>query len=152
MTKKTSFLDPGEKEIENAVLTFLNYQIGVLAFKVNTVGIWDSRIGAYRKPSRFIINGTPDVLVCLSFKGLPYFVGMEIKSASGKQSKEQLAFQERLQDRADGFYFVIRSVAEAEKALNLVRATIEKKMSGGQDEESLHAGRDRPMGSRGTSD
>lgn len=142
--KKSWFEDAGEKEIENAVLTFLNYQIGVLAFKVNTIGVFDPRIGAYRTPSKFVMNGTPDVLVCLSFKGLPYFIGMEIKSQTGRQSKEQKSFQQRLEDRANGFYFIIRSVNDAEAALKLVRTKIEQKLEGIKNDiqEDLHVGTD----------
>lgn len=132
VTKKNSFkwLDPSEKEIENSVLAYLNFQVGVLAFKVNTVGVWDSRAQCYRKPSKFILNGTPDVMVCMSIKGIPIFIGMEIKSATGRQSKDQVDFQNRLQNRADGFYFLIRNIDQAEAALKLVRSTIEQKLGG----------------------
>ncbi len=130
MGKKFKWLDPSEKEIENAVLEYLKYQIGCFAFKVNTVGIFDSRIGAYRKPSKFIINGTPDVLICYNVLGVGVFVGMEIKSHTGRQSKEQKAFEDKLCERSNGFYFLIRSVSEAEAALKKVRSTIEQKMGG----------------------
>jgi hypothetical protein len=123
-------IDPSEKEIESAVLSYLNVQVGILAFKVNTVGIWDSRIGAYRRPSTFIIKGTPDVICCMSLKGIPIFIGMEIKSPTGIQSEDQVAFQKRLQDRADGFYFLIRSIDDAQAALNLVRTTVDQKLGG----------------------
>ncbi len=128
MAKAVRSIDASEKETENAVLEYLRYQIGILAFKVNTMGVYDQRGGFYRKLSKYVMPGTPDVIACVSVQGIPVFVGMECKAPKRGQSKDQINFQEVLQDRAHGFYFVIKSVKDAEDAIKLVRQTISARM------------------------
>lgn len=119
VTKK--ILVPTEKEIENAILLFLKYQVGVFAFKVNTMGVFDKTRGVYRSLSKHVVPGTPDIIACVSVKGIGVFVGLEVKSGKGKQSKEQKSFQDKLQDRANGYYFTVRSVGDADQAIQSVR-------------------------------
>lgn len=119
--KKFEWNEPSEKEIENSILEFLGYQIGCFAFKVNTMGVYDKQAGVYRKPSKYVIPGTPDIIACYSVKGIGVFVGLEVKDRVGRQSKEQKAFQEKIHDRADGFYFVVRSIEDVKKALETVK-------------------------------
>ncbi len=123
MSKPFKWVDPSEKEVENAILEFLKHQVGVFAFKVNTIGVYDQRGGFYRKLSKFVIPGTPDIVACVSIEpGKPgVFCGFEVKSISGRQSKEQKAFEERLKERANGFYFVVRSIKDVEDALRKVK-------------------------------
>jgi hypothetical protein len=121
MGKPFKWIEPSEKEIENAILEFLNYQVGVFAFKVNTMGVYDQRGGFYRKLSKHVIPGTPDVIACVD--GL--FAGFEIKTKTGRQSNEQKLFQEKLISKSNGLYFIVRSVKDAEQALASVRGNKE---------------------------
>lgn len=124
MPKTLQWIEPTEKEIENAILEYLSYQSGVFAFKVNTMGVYDQRGGFYRKLSKYVKPGTPDIICIVEVLGFPVFVGMECKSTTGRQSKEQKAFQQDLENRVNGFYFVVRTLKDAEAALHLVRETI----------------------------
>lgn len=121
MSKKLEWDTPSEKDIENAVLYYLNYRPGVFAFKVNTMGVFDAKIGVYRKPSKFVLPGTPDILACVNVDGVGIFVGFEVKAPNGRQSPPQKDFQNRLKDRANGYYFVIKSIKDVEDAITLVR-------------------------------
>lgn len=117
MTKKFQWLQPSEKEIESAILEYLNYQVGCFAFKVNTMGVYDQRGGFYRKPNKYQLSGTPDVLCCYSVHGIGVFIGFEVKAERGRQSSPQKEFQARLEERSDGFYFVVKSIKDVENAL-----------------------------------
>jgi penicillin-binding protein-related factor A (putative recombinase) len=56
-------LEPSsEKEIENSILTWLNFQQGIFAFKVNTMGVYDFKKQTYRKTSKFVLPGTSDII------------------------------------------------------------------------------------------
>lgn len=122
--KPFKWIKPSEKEIEDAIMYFLNYQIGCMAFKVDTRANFDVRLGTYRAMSKHVLPGTPDILCCYSVNQIGVFVGLEVKTDTGRQSAHQLAFQERLQQRANGFYFIVRSVKDAEDALKTVRDTV----------------------------
>lgn len=113
-----------EKQIENTILEFLKYKPGIFAFKVNTTGVFDKSRGRYRTLSKHVVAGTPDIIACVSVKGVGAFVGMEVKSDKGKQSKEQKSFQQKLQTRANGYYFIVRSIKDADEALESVRKAI----------------------------
>lgn len=124
MSKPFKWLEPAEKEIEDAILQFLNFQIGCFAFKVDTKANFDPRLGTYRQLSKHVLPGTPDILCCLSVNEIPIFLALEVKTPTGRQSKYQIQFQERLQDRANGFYFLVRSVKETEEVLTRVKTHI----------------------------
>lgn len=121
MAKQLNWAQPTEKEIETEILYFLNYQVGILAFKVNTVGIYDQRLGIHRKLSKFVMPGTPDILACISVGGIGVFAGFEVKTPNGRQSPPQKLFQEKLQERANGFYFLVKSIKDVEGAVALIK-------------------------------
>ena len=106
-----------EKEIENAILQYLRNKPGCFAFKVNTTGIFDPKIKTFRRTSRYIVPGTPDIIVCYNIKGMGIFLGLEVKSQKGKQSKAQAIFEKSLKLKSGGLYFVVKSVKEVEDAL-----------------------------------
>lgn len=83
------------------VLQWLNYQRGVFAFKVNNVGIWDAAKGIHRKPSKFSVPGTHDIIGLIHGK----FFSIEVKTPEGlrkflnrpgKTELNQQAFMERV--------------------------------------------------------
>lgn len=119
---------PSEKEIENDVLFWLSYQRDVMAMKINTVGVWDPNKKIHRSVSKYVRRGTPDILIHLNHSGLPIIVWFEVKSESGRQSPEQKDFEDELLRKLNGFYFVIRSVGQAESALNTVRTQLQGRL------------------------
>jgi hypothetical protein len=109
-----------EKHIEQAILTYLNYQDKTFAFKVNTGGYYDAKRKIYRKNlSKFIIPGTPDVFCIVRIFNFPVTIFFEVKSETGRQSAEQKNF-ERVVKEVGAFYFVVRSVEDTIKALKEV--------------------------------
>lgn len=96
-----------EKTIQNAVEQYLS---------LKKIFYWKNNSGALPTASggfiRFGAVGSPDI--CVVHDGT--FIGLEIKTAKGKQSDNQKDFQARL-EKAGGFYYLIRSVDEAMKLL-----------------------------------
>lgn len=121
MKKPFKWNEPSETEIEDAILDYLRYQVGVFAFKVKIKATFDAGGGYYRKLPKHVLPGTPDIIACIDVNGIGVFAGMEVKTPTGRQSKEQVDFQDKLQDRANGFYFILRSVKDAEEAVKFVR-------------------------------
>lgn len=112
-----------EKHIENDILIWLNAQPGCFAFKVQTAGWYDQRLGRIRKNlSKFIIPGTSDILCC--YQGM--FISMEVKSEKGVQSDHQIHFEKLVKTKGKGPYFVVRSIEDADAALFCVRENLHK--------------------------
>lgn len=130
-------IKPSEKEIENVILDWLRYHPGIFAFKVNTMGVFDQAKGRFRKASPNVIKGTPDILLCLNVLTIPIFVGIEVKSEKGRQTPEQKEFQAKLLRKANGFYFVVRSVSDVETALAVVRIKVKAMLCNYQDKLTL---------------
>jgi hypothetical protein len=117
-----------EKEIESQILTWLNLQQGIFAFKVNTVGVFDPIKKIYRtNKNPFLINGTSDILACIYGS----FVAIEVKTPSGlksflnpKKEREinQVAFLKKVKEKGKGYALAVSSldmVIEFVKRLDL---------------------------------
>ena len=128
-----NFVKTSEKNIENSILDFLSYQKNIFAFKVNTMGVFDRKINGYRRLSKHVIPGTPDIIACVNVNGLGVFCAFEVKSKTGKQSIFQKAFEQNILKRGCGFYFIVRSVEEVQIAIskigNEVRSELDGKIS-----------------------
>lgn len=118
---KFKWLEPSEKEIESAVLGYLNFQPGCFAFKVETKASWDPKRKRFLSLPKGVLAGTPDILCCLSVKNLPIFIAIECKTRIGRQSPSQIEFQEIIKRKANGFYFVVRSIQDVETAVKNVK-------------------------------
>lgn len=78
----------------------------------NQTGALPSRTG---RVVRFGLNGSPDIIGCIRGR----FVGIEVKSATGKQREAQINFQ-RAFERAGGTYVLARSVDDVLEVLGNV--------------------------------
>lgn len=126
---KGEVLPVKEKDIETAILTWLNYQPNVFAFKVNTAGFFDTKRKVFRKnTSPFLLRGTSDILCTASFYGIPICICLEVKTAKGVQSENQVHFQSLVESKANGFYFVVRSIKDVEQALLKVSQSVSLKI------------------------
>ena len=96
-----------EKTIKNNILNWLLHQPGCFAFVCPTTGIWDAKRGFWRTSSK---RGVPDILACSNGK----FIGIEVKTATGRLRPDQIAFKEAL-ELAGGFFILARSVEDVEK-------------------------------------
>lgn len=70
---------------------------------------WRNNTGAMKSPHggfyRFGTPGSPDIIVIMNGD----FIGLEVKTKSGRQSPDQKEFERAVKD-AGGEYYVIRSV------------------------------------------
>lgn len=114
-----------EKEIEEQILSWLNLQPGVFAFKVATGGWFDTKRGVFRKnSSKFLLKGTSDIIGMIHGK----FMAIEVKSETGmkrflrypgKHELDQILFLRRVTDRG-GLAICVCSLEEVMTALRQV--------------------------------
>lgn len=106
-----------EKQIQKEVIHFLQFleNQGTLYFLRTQSGMVKIR-GEYGEDDRFFKTGKigcPDIVVCWNPKGRNSckgkFIGIEIKTATGKITERQREAQERI-ERAGGIYLEIRDV------------------------------------------
>ena len=101
-----------EKEIENQILHYLSYQKDVYAWKNQTTGIFDPKMGYFRRNNnKFHIKGVSDILGIAYGKMIP----IEVKSKKGRSSPEQTSFIERI--NSYGGYAIIAKDLETVIAL-----------------------------------
>jgi penicillin-binding protein-related factor A (putative recombinase) len=71
-----------EFNIEMDILTWLNLQPGVFAFKVETRGFYDEARGFYRRNrNRFVLKGTSDIIGIYQGK----FLAIEVKTPTNQK-------------------------------------------------------------------
>lgn len=99
-------IEPSEKEIETAILEWLNLQPNCKAWKNNSVGVFDPYKKVFRKShSKFSQKGTSDIIGI--FCGL--MICIEVKSRKGRLSPEQSLFLEAMSNLG-ACAFVARSL------------------------------------------
>lgn len=92
-----------ESDIQSTILSYLRMK-NVFCYKSNNVGIFNKKTGSYI-PSA--VKGLPDIICVIEGK----YVGIEVKSKSGKQSDTQKDFQREL-IKAGGMYLLAKSVED----------------------------------------
>jgi hypothetical protein len=110
-----------ETEIQRAIIDNLRWR-GILAFRCQPapVPIRNGRnIVGFRKADPFNV-GIPDIICVIRGR----FVGIEVKSAIGRESPEQRDWQGRI-ERAGGVYVLARSWEDVEKAMASCMETLQ---------------------------
>lgn len=95
-----------EAEVKRAVFEYLEMR-GYFWWPTNTVGVYDPIKKLHRRPPKWFKAGVPDANL---IKDGVYYA-LELKSTTGKQSKEQEEFELKV-DLNGGRYYIIRSVAD----------------------------------------
>lgn len=111
-----------EKQIESQILSWLNLQQGIFAFKVNTVGVYDAKQMVYRmNKNKFILRGTSDILGVIFGR----FFAIEVKTPKTKSnlSLDQKIFLDQIK-RYQGFSFVAWSLDQVIEWVNEIKKTI----------------------------
>lgn len=104
---KLSKIRISEKQIENAILDYLN-QRGIMAWKNQSVGIYDSKIGAYRKPNnKYHRNGVSDIIGI--YKCSPLFIEVKTKTGTLTDDQKKFLYEAKLKG---AIAFMARSVQE----------------------------------------
>ena len=102
-----------ETEIQRAIIDGLRWR-GILAFRCQPapVPIRNGRsIVGFRKADQFNI-GMPDIVCVIEGR----FIGIEVKSETGRQSAEQIEWQAKIK-KAGGTYVLAHSWEDVEKAI-----------------------------------
>jgi hypothetical protein len=69
----------------------------------------------------FTLKGVPDIILIEPIGDFAVFVGLEVKTKTGKLSSDQILFKKRI-ERINGFYFLVTNVEEVEKAIKQIHA------------------------------
>lgn len=114
-----------ETQIELQVCHLLRAK-NIFFWKQPSRGYWDAKRKVFRRDvNPFVGRGVPDIIFLID----GHFCSFEIKSEKGVQSEDQKTFETRCK-AAGAFYFLIRSVEEAESVLKLLDAYFEKHSRG----------------------
>lgn len=109
-------LAPSESQIETAILGYLVEFKRLLAFPVRNAGYYDTKLKRFRtQQSKYFRKGVPDII--LIYRGR--FVGLEVKSEKGVQSRDQKVFAQDIL-KSEGLYYVVRSVEQVQEILNIL--------------------------------
>lgn len=109
-----------EAEVQAAILRALGQRRDLKIFRRNVTVSRDLTGRVIRSG----IPGEADLEVLLAPLGS--YLGLEVKSATGRQSPEQQVWQ-RTVEALGGAYAVVRSVEEAEKAVQSAQAEIARR-------------------------
>lgn len=99
-----------EKDIQKQIIDYLTIK-NIFHWRNNTTGIYDPVRHTFRK-NKNVMNGIPDIICIINGQ----FVGIEVKSETGKQSPEQKKFEEMCVSKG-GKYILARSVEDVMKGL-----------------------------------
>ena len=132
-----------EKDIQKMILSYLQVR-RVLYNRINNgkFVIKESRTDKYgrnRNSQRAIqcntINGIPDIEVFASIlKGdnpiiqIPIY--LEVKSKTGRQSKNQKVFEKKIKD-AGGYYYIVRGIEDVKEAFEITAKDVRNKFGEG---------------------
>ena len=106
-----------EKAIENQILSWLAMH-RILAFKHESQGTFDARIGVYRRKNSVHRKlGVADILGCIGGR----FLAIEVKSQTGRLSDHQKQFLLEVLAHG-GIAFMARSIEDVEE--NLTKAGV----------------------------
>lgn len=89
-----------EKQLQNRIIEFLNQATKGTFWQNDSIGI-----RGRKRENKYRPNGVPDVLGVIAGQ----FVGIEVKSKTGKLLPSQIEFSARF-TAAGGYYFVIKSI------------------------------------------
>ena len=107
-----------EAQIQKAILQWGGYK-KILMHRINVIGTPTHRkdgTTGYRPSTN---AGMADIHATVLVEEIPVSVWLEVKTRTGKQSPKQKLFQQTV-EAAGGYYFIVRSIDDAEAALQMV--------------------------------
>lgn len=111
--------DPKESEIQHAIMEWLfwKHKEGKLFYwRQNVLPVPISRNGRITGFRPGGAKGSADIFCVIAPHG--NLIGIEVKNSTGKQSPDQIIFQQQLQ-AVGAEYYVVRSVDDVERVLHL---------------------------------
>jgi hypothetical protein len=121
-----------EKQIESAIISYLKILPNCLPMKINTVGIFDPVRNRYRRPSKHVLRGTSDILVC--YYGI--FVAIEVKKKNGRLSVYQKDFLQLVENNG-GVAGVAYGIEDALSILNRAKAISRRESGRAQQKDAI---------------
>lgn len=106
MATRMKKIKPTEAQVQNAICEYLDIK-RYFFWRANTVGLYDAKKDTFRSPSKYSMQGIPDIIVIKN--GI--FIGLEVKRPGGKQRESQAKFQKGI-ERAGGKYFIVESITD----------------------------------------
>ena len=98
-----------EKDIQDSICAYLSLK-KLFFWRQNVNPIYNPKSGSYRKMPKYSLTGVPDIILIKDGK----FWGLEVKRPKGKQSPNQVEFEERCK-KAGGEYHVVTSLEDINK-------------------------------------
>ena len=95
-----------EKHIQKTILDYLAFK-KIFHYRQNS-GAFKTESGGYMRTAS--VSGLPDIVAIKD--GI--YIGLEVKTATGRQSEEQREIQNRI-TAAGGLYLVVRSLDDVRK-------------------------------------
>lgn len=111
-----------ESDIQRSVLDWLKAK-RIFAVRLNNAPV-PTRDGRFRPVS---MKGLPDCHVDYSVFSIPVSVWVEFKTPSGRLSEGQKLVKEAIEEFG-GFYFIVRSIDDMEKALEQVTHEVSRRL------------------------
>ena len=99
-----------ESEIQKSILDFLEWQKEIYFFRAGS-GLVKLENGRHFKSGK---PGVPDIIVVYEGR----FIGLEVKTETGRQSEVQKEAEEQITD-AGGEYYIVRSIDDVKDFLEL---------------------------------
>lgn len=97
-------MEEKETGIVNAICEYLEIK-RYFFWRQNTGGMY--RQGRFFRQPKYAKNGIPDIIMVKDGR----FIGIEVKTAKGRQGDSQKAFQSGVEE-AQGLYYLVRSIDE----------------------------------------
>lgn len=110
-----------EQLIQKQIQLALGQRRDVCLFRQNTGVAKDQRTGQVVK---FGQPGQPDLMGILTVRGLGFWLGIEVKTPTGRQTPVQIAYQHMVEARG-GIYILARSAEAAVAGVDDAVARIE---------------------------
>ena len=137
-------LKVSESQIQKTIITFLNTR-RILHNRINNGqfvldGSGTDKYGRQRRVSKSravrcnSLNGIPDLELFYSLVDsnnnpvLQFNVYLEVKTETGRQSKNQKVFQSKISNNG-GYYYIVRNIEDVVNALTNVSETIKEKFN-----------------------
>ena len=105
-----------EKDIEKAILQYLEFLLSCFAWKSVTAGYFDTKTKSFKKQrNKYAINGVSDILGVYQSR----FLAIEVKRpGNNKRTKEQDSFIQMIKSQG-GIAFYATSIEDVKKGLGL---------------------------------
>ena len=99
-----------ETDVQKAICDYLSYKKHFF-WRTNNIPIYDPKRKTYRAMPKYSIHGVPDIIL---IGEIGQFIGLEVKTSKGKQSKHQKEFEKNCKE-AGGEYYIIKSIDDIQE-------------------------------------